>query len=184
MKVRIGAAARSSATSLVIFPARYGSSASWSIFSQTGAMMKNVKNKDNPMMIWLDGAPCRERAERTKESTMTIRVKHVISKRIEGASVSIVMMATTLIALSTSAGLSKPVMPFMPMLRLMELGGAAGAGVVCAWADAIVPSRKRSKNNTGANRFVCARRPWHRAEFMIVCALVRVGRLRRNSFAW
>ncbi len=54
------------------------------------------------MMIWLEGVPCRESAERTNESTMTMRVKQVISRMIEGASVNSVMMASTLMAPSTS----------------------------------------------------------------------------------
>jgi hypothetical protein len=81
------------------------------MFSQTGAMMKKVRNSDNPMMIWLEGAPCSERAERTKESTMTIRVKQVINKMMDGASVSSVMTARTLMALSTSTGWLKPLAP-------------------------------------------------------------------------
>ena len=64
---------------------------------------------DRPMMIWLAGVPCRESAVRTNESTMTMRVKQVISRRIEGASVSSVMMTSTLTALSTSTGLVQSV---------------------------------------------------------------------------
>ena len=54
-------------------------------------MTKNVKNSESPTMIWLDGAPCRDRAERTKDRTMTMRVKQVIKRMMDGASVSRVM---------------------------------------------------------------------------------------------
>ncbi len=72
------------------------------------------------MKIWLEGAPCSESAERTKESTMTMRVKQVISRMIDGASVSSVMTASTLIAPSTSTGWFKPLRP-MFKLRLLLL---------------------------------------------------------------
>src|SRR5260221_9703899 len=65
-------------------------------------MMKNVTNSERPMMIWLAGVPCNERAVRSKESTMTMRVKLVIKRIIEGARVKSVMANSTLMPTSTS----------------------------------------------------------------------------------
>ena len=56
------------------------------------------------MMIWLAGVPCSDNAERTNDSTITMRVKHVIKRMIEGARVNSVMVNRTLIATSTSCG--------------------------------------------------------------------------------
>src|ERR1700722_8558807 len=97
--------------------------------SQVGDMMKNVRNSDKPMIIWLEGVPCNESAERTNESTMTMRVKQVIRRMMDGASDSSVMTASTLMALSMSSGWPRP---FKPMFRLMELGLEAGALCACA----------------------------------------------------
>jgi len=51
-------------------------------------MMKNVMKRDRPMMIWLAGVPWSESAVRTKESTITMRVKLVIRRMIDGARVN------------------------------------------------------------------------------------------------
>jgi len=42
-------------------------------------MMKNVMNRESPMIIWFAGAPCNDNALRMNERTITIRVKLVIN---------------------------------------------------------------------------------------------------------
>ena len=57
----------------------------------TGAMMNSVRKSERPMTIWFDGALCTPKAVRTKPSTITMRVKLVISMTMAGARVSTVM---------------------------------------------------------------------------------------------
>lgn len=102
-------------------------------------MMKKVRKSDSPMMIWLDGAPCRDRAERTKESTMTMRVKQVINKMMDGARVSRVITARILMALSTSTGWLKPAPPMFKLIVLVLPPSAR------AWN---VPQRRTSSNGS------------------------------------
>jgi hypothetical protein len=56
------------------------------------------------MITWLAGAACSDKAVRTKESTMAMRMKQVMSRMIDGASVRSVMTNRTLMATSTSGG--------------------------------------------------------------------------------
>jgi hypothetical protein len=67
------------------------------------------------MITWLAGAPCKVNALRTKDRTMTIRLKQVISRMIEGAIDSRVMAKSTWMATSTSFGWP---MPSIPMLSV------------------------------------------------------------------
>jgi len=59
---------------------------------QTGAIMKKVRNRANPMMIWLEGICCTPSAFLTRESTMIIRVNEVTIIKRAGASESTVNM--------------------------------------------------------------------------------------------
>ena len=70
---------------------------------------------------------------------MTIRVKQVISRMMDGASVSSVMIPRTLMALSASL---PSFTPFKPMLRLKE------PALVCADA-AVAPPSSASSARTG-----------------------------------
>src|SRR5438046_3118479 len=105
-------------------------------------MIKKVMKRDRPMMIWLAGLPCSERAVRTKESTITIRVKQVMSRMIDGASVSNVIVKRICTAVSTCCGWFTPGTAIFRVRgaraeRLVEAAGGGGA------ADIGSPARSR-----------------------------------------
>ena len=47
-------------------------------------MTKKVRNSDRPMITWLGGAVCVPSAMRSSDSTMTMRVKTVVSSSSAG----------------------------------------------------------------------------------------------------
>ena len=47
-------------------------------------MTKKVRNSDSPMTTWFGGAACVPSAWRSSPSTMTMRVKPVISSSVAG----------------------------------------------------------------------------------------------------
>jgi hypothetical protein len=62
-----------------------GVSASLLISENVGAMIKNVRNKASPTSTWFGGIELVASDVLTNESTITIRVKHVIKMRMPGA---------------------------------------------------------------------------------------------------
>ena len=56
-------------------------------------MTKPVRNSESPMITAFGGAVCVPSAERSSDSTTTIRVNEVTITRIDGASDSTVMTA-------------------------------------------------------------------------------------------
>ena len=53
-------------------------------------MTKKVRNRLSPMITWLGGAACVPSAWRSSDSTMTMRVKPVISSSTAGRKLSAV----------------------------------------------------------------------------------------------
>src|SRR6202021_203102 len=96
-------------------------------------------NKDRPMMIWLAGETCNCRALRTKDSTITTRVKQVINNRIEGASDSRVSEKRILIPMSTFC------VPLLPP-SVMETGPKPVEVFVCAVAVSAPNTSNSGKN--------------------------------------
>src|SRR6266545_5039576 len=119
--------------------------------SQVGAMMKKVRKSDSPMMTWLAGVLCSDKAVRTNESTMAMRMKQVMSSMIDGASVSSVIAKMTLMATSTSGAPFAPLRPLSPKFRLIGSGaaGAAVGGAVCPCR--LVVRNKNAKRSKGEN---------------------------------
>src|SRR5580692_3944980 len=72
--------------------------------SHVGAMMKNVMNSESPMITWFAGAPCNDKAVRTNDRTTAIRVKQVMSRMIDGATVSNVRAKRIFTAASALCG--------------------------------------------------------------------------------
>src|SRR5688572_25537278 len=101
---------------------------------------------ESPMRIWLAGVPCNASAERTKDSTITMRVKLVIKRIMEGASVSRVMAKRILIAPSTSCGCCEASTP------RFTLNGTKGMLFVLPFGDCakavVAPQRNNSKQRT------------------------------------
>src|SRR4051812_38581836 len=56
-------------------------------FDQVGAMTRKVMKRESPMRIWLGGSCWAPRAWRRRDMTMTMRVKQVVMRRMEGARV-------------------------------------------------------------------------------------------------
>src|ERR1035441_932581 len=78
MNFLTGATAFLNAASWLMVPALYGMRASLLICCQTGAMMKKVRNRESPTIIWLEGACWAPMALRRKERTTTVRVNDVV----------------------------------------------------------------------------------------------------------
>jgi hypothetical protein len=68
-------------------------------------MMKNVKNNAKPTITWFGGICCVANAVRTKDKTITIRVKHVIKIKMLGANDKTVSNSINLTDAETFAGL-------------------------------------------------------------------------------
>ena len=62
------------------------------IFCHTGAMMKMVRKSASPITIWLLGSVLVPSARRSRDSTITIRLKEVTMIRMAGASDSTVII--------------------------------------------------------------------------------------------
>ena len=58
--------------------------------STTGAITNSVRNSDSPTITWLGGEACVPSAWRSSDSTMTMRVKPVISSSTAGRNASAV----------------------------------------------------------------------------------------------
>src|SRR5436190_23054689 len=82
-------------------------------------------NKESPIKIWLAGVPCKASAERTNDKTVTMRVKLVMSRMIDGARVRSVIAKRILIAESTSRGCW---LASTPRFNLNGTNGALGGG--------------------------------------------------------
>lgn len=107
------------ASSSLISSAISGLIASSYAFSKTGAMMKAVRNIANEMITVFGGDCWMPMAVRSRESTITIRVKEVTMIKIEGA---ILRMVTS--AMICSARSVTPV----PSPRPMEMSWAKADG--------------------------------------------------------
>jgi len=76
-----------------------------------GDMMKNERNSDNPIIIWVGGIFWVPIACLIKPNTMTIRVKQVIIRTIAGATESMVSTKRIWSAEDTCCGDSASSMP-------------------------------------------------------------------------
>ena len=86
-----GLSARTSASSVVICSAISGCIAVVLISLIVGAITNNVRNSDRLTITELGGLCWMPIAVRNSDSTTTMRVKHVIMMRIDGASERIVI---------------------------------------------------------------------------------------------
>src|SRR5436309_14094897 len=108
--------------------------------------------RERPIRIWLAGVPWRASAERTKESTITIRVKLVIRRMIEGASVRSVIANRILIAESTSWGCCAASTPRLNLNGTSGAPVAVGCAVTCPNATneqesaTSAPNKRREKH--------------------------------------
>lgn len=103
---------------------RYGCNALSLILCQTGIIIKNVRNKANPAIIWLEGVCCVCMACRKKEKTIASLVKDVMRMRMAGARVSTVKRKIIWSNTEISPGLS----PFsIPMCNEGKRKSAAEA---------------------------------------------------------
>ena len=66
--------------------------------------MKNVKNKDRPIMTWFGGIVDVANAVRVNDKTITIRVKDVIKIKILGANDNTVKTSSSLTDVETFVG--------------------------------------------------------------------------------
>ena len=95
MNARSGSAARSRNCRCVIRPAAYGRSASRSMRSNVGVMITNVNTSASPVSTGFGGNEAAPIADRTSESTTTMRTNDVESTSTNGASESSVNPAST-----------------------------------------------------------------------------------------
>ena len=78
--------------------------ATWHVTDAFKTMIKKVKNRARPAIIWLEGVCWVPRAFRKKENTTTSLVKEVMSIRIAGASVIMVKIKMIWSKAETSPG--------------------------------------------------------------------------------
>jgi hypothetical protein len=102
MNSRIGASARLSATSWVIWPFWRGSNASFLISPNVGAITKIVRKSAMPTSTWLGGAVGVPRPVRMKPRTMMMRVKPVSVNSAAGISDSAPIISSSWTALAPS----------------------------------------------------------------------------------
>jgi len=95
MKCRNGSAAARSPSISPMLPASSGATPASHDWVSTGCITKKVRNKARPIRTVLGGVPCAPRAPRSRDSTMTIRVKAVTITSRLGASDSIVISAVS-----------------------------------------------------------------------------------------
>ncbi len=138
---------------------RYGVRASFCTRSKTGPIRKKVRKSERPTMIWFDGALGVPSAVRTKPSTITMRVKLVISSTIDGATESSVITMTICTAtLTCPPAWPEPSRPMFkrngsPAFAAAAVGWATG-GLAGDWAGAsgaitVAPETPACPRNAG-----------------------------------
>src|SRR3989338_6418328 len=91
-------------------------------------MTKKVRKSERPMTTWLGDITWVPIAWRTNDSTITMRVKAVISTRIAGARLNTVSMAMTCRVTAMSCGVFEPLRPMFTLGTGTWAWGAGGAG--------------------------------------------------------